>query len=373
MVTGRAGGSGAWRLGDLRHACGIDVLVRLWRLARHPDRLQRVRANLNRRSISLRLARRALARRDWAAAQRHYRNVLAMLRRAPSSSPKEVELLRNEAELHLSHLARLLSPGAYRRHIDTWAAARRAPRAPRIAVVTALVGPYDSLKLPARLSPRCDYLVFTDQPVPGCGVYQVRPLPYRDPDPTRAARYVKSNLHKLLPDHDHAIWIDANVALIGDIEPLLEDFLRSRRAVGAIRHPLRDSVFEEVAELLRNGKDGAEVIDRHAAHLRAAGFDCADLIETNLMMFDLKSPRIGAFFEAWWSEIDRFSRRDQLSVNHALRQAGIAWHVLMARPLDTRTHPALTRTPHDMDQQVVHDLAAMLDGARRGARPEGYP
>ena len=333
----------------------IDLLVRAWH-------------NLNLVALYLALARGAKAKRQWALSRRYYAKLLALVEDDAKQSQKRRELVTNEAKFHLSLLDRLLHSDQYRREIRDYASESAKPRSPRIAVVTAISGGYDSLKLPAVLNPKFDYLVFTDQPVRTSGIFRARPLPYVHPDRTRMARYVKANLHTLLPDYDVAIWMDANVMIIGDLQPLLDGFLQSHRAVGAIPHPLRNSVFEEVAALRQNGKEAVGVLESHATHLRAMGYDCDDLIESNFMMLDLRHERVPHFLDTWWAEIERYSRRDQLSLNYALDSAGIVWHRLMQRPLEVRNHPALTRTPHDLDQQIVHELEAALARAESPTR-----
>lgn len=328
----------------------IELLKRVWR-------------NLNAVALYLRLARWAKARRRWALARKAYAKVLSLVAHDPTQSAKRKELISNEAKLHVSVLDRLLNLQGYRRDIEAHARRTEAPRTPRIAVVTVIAGGYDSLKLPAVLNPLCDYLVFTDQPLRTAGIYQALPLPYVHHDRTRMARYVKTNLHTLLPGYDIAIWIDANIMIIGDLQPLLDAFLRSGRAVGAIPHPIRSSVFEELADLKRNGKDAVAVLESHAAHLSALGYDCDDLIESNFMMHDLRDERMPRFFATWWAEIERYSRRDQLSLNYALDTAGITWHRLMQRPLEVRNHPVFTRIPHGLDHNDVHELAAALERA----------
>lgn len=102
--------------------------------------------------------------------------------------------------------------------------------------------------------------------------------------------------------------------------------------------------------------DDAETMRAQVARYRAKGFDHSDLIETNLMMFDLKDERTKAFLDIWWREIDCYSKRDQLSVNYALQKAGIAWDRLTQRPKSARDHPRLLLVPHDRPAGPAQEL-----------------
>jgi O-antigen biosynthesis protein len=64
---------------------------------------------------------------------------------------------------------------------------------------------------------------------------------------------------------------------------------------------------------------------------RAAGFpERHGLIETNLMFFDLRNGACDRFLDAWWDEIERFSHRDQLSVNFALWKTRTRWQPIFS-------------------------------------------
>jgi hypothetical protein len=41
-------------------------------------------------------------------------------------------------------------------------------------------------------------------------------------------------------------------------------------------------------------------------------------METNVMIFRPTRPQVGLFLNRWWSEIDRGTKRDQLSINYCL-------------------------------------------------------
>jgi len=208
-----------------------------------------------------------------------------------------------------------------------------------IALYTAIASNYDPPRAPQFLDPRYDYFIFSDRPVPDFGVYRIKPITYISDDPTRTARFVKTHPHHLLPVYDVAIWIDANITIRGDIYPLIKAFLASKKPVAAIPHPYRRTVYEELEACIRLNKDRKEVMQEQISHLKETGFTHDDLVETGFMMFDLRHECVGRFLDLWWALIDRYSRRDQLSVNYAMRQAGIAWHSITERPNNIRNHP----------------------------------
>ena len=256
------------------------------------------------------------------------------------------------ARLNISVARRLSDIAAYKRQIAEYATARATKTShpkdhKKIVIYTAISGGYDSLKLPEKPDPRVDYVLFTDTPTPDTGVYQVRPITYFHEDATRAARFVKTHPHMLLKDYDIAIWIDANIMILGDIHHLVEEFLASAKVVAAVPHPLRKSVYEEIEACIRSKKDDAKIMQEQLSHYRIMDFDHGDLIESNLIMFNLRDDRVRPFLDAWWTENDRYSKRDQLSLNYALTQNNVEWHRLTESPSSVRNHPVFAFTRHD--------------------------
>jgi GT2 family glycosyltransferase len=291
----------------------------------------------------------AFAAGDWTEAAKQWQCM-------PERSQQESVI--DDRKLKLAVARRLARLEPYRRHVTSYAASRAAESMGRskIAVYTAIVGDHDSVKLPEVLDPRFDFFLFSDAPRSGGGVWQVRPMTAFDTDPTRMARYVKMHPHTLLGNYEFAIWIDSNVMILGDIHGLLDAFIESGEAVAAFPHPYRTSIYEEIEACIAQGLDDAETMREQIARYRKAGFAHQDLIESNLMMFNLSDRRVRALLDLWWSEIERGSRRDQLSLNYALAQIGLGWHPIASRPDNARTHLMLAFGGHDRDKGVARRL-----------------
>ncbi len=302
--------------------------------------------------IRLRHARTAVQNKDWVEAKKYYLAMLDAFKDRPLKLGVEIEI-----KMNLSLINRLLELGAYKKKIKAYQAAKKQPR---VAVFSAISGGYENIKLPEVLNPAFDYFLYTDTPARGSGVFQIRPMPYFHEDATRRARYVKTHAHHLLSNYDYAIWIDANIMTLADITPLFEAFVRSKKPVGAIRHPLRNSIYEEVEECIKRSKDDTDLILAQAEHYRKLKFDCDDLVESGFMMFDLKSKKTASFLDTWWAELDAYSRRDQLSLPYALHKNKISWHKLMEPGIDVRNHPDFVLVPHSDPQTAVLELEAKL-------------
>jgi GT2 family glycosyltransferase len=153
--------------------------------------------------------------------------------------------------------------------------------------------------------------------------------------------------HLYAPAAQVVVWIDSNVVIRGDLGPLLRAFVDSGRPVGAIPHPERTNLAEESRECIRRRKDDATVIREQMARYDAVRFETDALVESNLVLLRMDMPQTRRFLSCWWAEIDRGSRRDQLSFNYAARQAGIDLFEITQRPDSVRNHPLLAYLHHD--------------------------
>jgi hypothetical protein len=200
----------------------------------------------------------------------------------------------------------------------------------RIAVCTAIIADYDTLMVPHQLDSKIAYVCFTDGAPEPYGVWNCRPAPRHYPDPRRTARYIKTHLTELLPDYHHAVWIDGNVLIRGDIRKYVEAAEHRALAMGVVSHPLRDCVYEEAEACKALKQDPDEVIDRQMERYRQAGVPPhAGLFATSLHIAHLGHPLTAAFYRLWWQEIASYSCRDQLSVGWALKESRVPFGSLL--------------------------------------------
>jgi len=251
----------------------------------------------------------------------------------------------------------------------------RASRGPaEIAVFTAISGDYDDLPFHEHLDPGIDYYAFLEDAPPRPYVYNVEPLPYYDADPVRRARFVKTHAHLLLPQYKIAVWIDGNILIRGSLAGEIERFAASGHPIAAIPHPRRTSVYQEARACMRLRKDDQLSILRQIERYRKAGFDCDDLIESNLMMFRLDHPKLGPVLNAWWREIESGSRRDQLSFNYAVAENDAEWLPICEPPDSVRNHPRLALLQHGMRRKLPPPVVSLrADGETRAAPAAAQP
>lgn len=229
-----------------------------------------------------------------------------------------------------------------------------------VAFVTASAGRYDTPKWHEHLLPTADYLLFSDT-IKQHPLYEVRPFPYYNIDPTRMARFIKTHPRTVAPGYKVVVWIDGNIVIRGDLREEIDSFRRSGCAIGAISHPLRNSIYDEADACRLLGKDEPTLIERQLARYRAHAFHSQYLIESNVMMFSLDHPQLTEALSFWWGEIEQGSRRDQLSLPFAIEQSGVEWHRLTELGVSARNHPKLVIVEHEPFREPVYSSSEDLN------------
>lgn len=163
------------------------------------------------------------------------------------------------------------------------------------------------------------------------------------------AKIYKAMPHKFL-DCDISIWVDGNIFPNVPPEQLVEEWLGDAD-IALFKHPHRESIQWEMKWIefqFRNHKDAPALKDaeeqmehyRQIKFPRKTGvFNCGFIIRRH-------TPLVNRFNEAWWSEITRWSERDQLSFPVIRREFpelkinGIVGNI--------RNHPYLIYKPHNI-------------------------
>jgi len=182
-----------------------------------------------------------------------------------------------------------------------------------VVVYTAIFNAYDR-PLPAGRG--CPHVLFTDAPVRAPG-WDVRIVPRRFTNAARENRFYKLSPHRLFPG-ERVIYHDGGMRLRVPPESVLQCFQAHAggdHSIFTLRHSLGHVMRDEFAWVRRKGITSPAVLDAQEREYRAAGmpFD-APVAEARLI---ISRPDAGAFFDAWWAEVERFSHRDQVSFPYA--------------------------------------------------------
>lgn len=199
----------------------------------------------------------------------------------------------------------------------------------RIAVYTAFTRRYDFLFPPsARLDgARC--VAFVDDESTLVRGWCLRPFPsaVAGYSPRLANRYCKFFPHKILHHTDYSVYIDGNIRIIGNITPLVVEFIKSNAAIGFFKHRQRSSLIQEFNACIQLGKFAKGEKEKAAAQLdlyRQEGMPLDQSLLDNGIIFRCHHhPMLPEAMASEWEQLRHFSRRDQLSLPYVLWKTGI--------------------------------------------------
>lgn len=287
----------------------------------------------------------------WSKALRAWKEAKALT--SIDTPQRTIQLIR----FYVSILKRLANINLYKTRIRNY----RKNKSPRKYVIyTSFSKGYDQLKLPERPDPRFDYVVFTDADIDGSGIFQVKSLPTDHEDMRLATRYPKMHPHTLFPHYDIAIWMDASLMITGDIMPMVSSFVVSKLPIGCGVHPLRHNIQQELRACIELGKGDPLIMRKQVATYQKEGFNSNELSENGLLLFKPQDKKLASAMEIWWEEVNKHSKRDQLSFNYALWKAGLKWHKISRPPNSLLTNPDVLLMPHRQTYDVINKLERQL-------------
>jgi hypothetical protein len=202
-------------------------------------------------------------------------------------------------------------------------------------IYTAIFGGADALQ-PPRARERADYVCFTDDPNLKSSDWDVRLVPAESPTPPYAAAGLTAGLspllnakrfkvlaHACLPGYERSIWVDANQEIVEPILPLIEAHVKAATPMAVRKHHARETAYEEAQFAHFSGRHEAAKIKAFMAWQREQGCPGTPLCQGAWLFRLHHDPRVVAAMTLWWSLIQAWVYRDELSLPYALWKTGL--------------------------------------------------
>lgn len=182
----------------------------------------------------------------------------------------------------------------------------------RIAVVTVNIGGIDDIKCIPPQSIPYDYFCFTEHNLP---------FPMSSLDNRTKSRYLKTQMHRYLPDYDIFIWLDGRVEVTSSsfVEELSSSIENDAEIV-CCAHDDRSNIYEEIEYIVSSIEDNKEYLKVRYGHqdmqseaiffreqkvpdncrlLRSTVFATSNKYHTNKVM------------DEWWAKCCQYTNFDQ--------------------------------------------------------------
>jgi hypothetical protein len=186
---------------------------------------------------------------------------------------------------------------------------------------TVVTGGYDQLnEIPKKLH-NWDFICFTDNPDLKSDTWQIRELENKlNLEPFRLSRHYKINNHLVDSEYDLSVYIDCNYRIRGDLDTFVSHILPIGKQIGMLLHPFHSSLAEEVELCVTNNKDDEEMLrSQYRYYVEEKQFrDSFPHIAGGMIIRRSGDPTIKKLMETWFSQLMRWSRRDQMAFNYSL-------------------------------------------------------
>jgi hypothetical protein len=198
----------------------------------------------------------------------------------------------------------------------------------QLIVYTTIFGNYDELIDPKEKYPGCDFICFTDQKSLKSDIWQIQIIENCNLPSNLMNRKYKMLPHLFLTEYEWSMYVDANIAIIGNPLDLALKYL-TRYNMVIPKHFARDCVYDEAKECVIVGKAKYKEVVKQMNKYRSEGFPKNfGLSENNIILRKHNDTKIIKLMCEWWNEINIYTNRDQLSLAYVLWKNNEQFHFM---------------------------------------------
>ncbi len=193
-------------------------------------------------------------------------------------------------------------------------------------VFTALFGQYESLnELTISRNPETRYVCFTDDISLTSETWEIMVVDSKaGVTPSRNSRRIKMLGHRFFPEGTRSLYIDNTVRLKVDGAIILDEWLKNSN-IAFMRHYSRKTVRSEFFICSSYGLDEQNIIwSQYKFYKQNFPTVLKQRPYWGGMIARINSAETDKFMETWKNQFDKFTKRDQLSINVSSVISGVA-------------------------------------------------
>lgn len=194
-------------------------------------------------------------------------------------------------------------------------------------VYTCLLGGYEQLlEQPVRKEDDIPFICFTDDPTLTSESWEIRLIdPVLPLDLARSSRHPKICAHEYVSEFDESIYIDNSIKLIKPPTYIFEQFLDNQpHDMACFGHSFRDTIAGEFEAIEEAGYDFPETLRAMHSDYSSLDYDfSAKPMWGGFLIRRHNVDHVKKCMNVWYSNVLRYSRRDQLSFDYAMKRTGL--------------------------------------------------
>lgn len=208
----------------------------------------------------------------------------------------------------------------------------------RTALVTAILGDYDTLKPLPEGHGFDEAICITDSQSMFADGWDIR-RQSRVGEPRWLAKRPKMRPWEIV-DADVWVWVDGQIQVKDGLRDFAVDSLADN-PLAAFQHPERDCLFDEAEVCEQRSLASQDMLRRQTNHYRREGMPTRwGLWECAVLVWSRAGEEFGRL---WWSEVSSYSLRDQIALPFLLWQMNMKMGTLPGR---SRRNPYTAWTSH---------------------------
>ena len=188
----------------------------------------------------------------------------------------------------------------------------------QIVVYTCISGSYDNLKEVIEPEKNIEYICFTDQLIES-KTWKIKKIPeiLNNLEQTKKARCLKILPHLFLQEYETSVWVDGNIQVKRSIKKFINENLKNNFAIA--KHPDRICVYQESEAVKKLNKDMSLTVDSQIEFYKELGYpEKNGMVQSGVIIRKHNENHCIEICNAWWKEIIKWSKRDQLSFNYSI-------------------------------------------------------
>lgn len=184
-----------------------------------------------------------------------------------------------------------------------------------IAVYRCVIDDYDLVLNEIYKDKFTDYFLFTNNPNLNIYPYKTILVDSGSKSAAEMNRLIKIIIPEVLKKYEITIYLDGNIAIIGNINDLIKNFKRSKADIGLFQHPYHNSLQEDVELCIKNNKCDEQQLRGEVAYYSSSDLLPRPRFSDNSVIIRKKhSLTLSNAMNEWFSLVSKFSGRDQISL-----------------------------------------------------------
>ncbi|WP_051226642.1 glycosyltransferase domain-containing protein [Butyrivibrio sp. MC2013] len=182
-----------------------------------------------------------------------------------------------------------------------------------ITVYTAITGNYDNLNEPLTKDENTDYICFTNSKNITSKTWEIIYINDDSLSDVKLSKRIKILPHEYFKCDGVCIWVDARIKIVGSVREYVNIYFNGKLL--CFPHRERSCIADETAALIERFPEFKADFIKQAAFYFNDGYPINNgLFENGCLVRNMNDVQTKEIMYHWWSELERFTFRDQLSL-----------------------------------------------------------